>query len=288
MIIQRARAYGMCFGVRDAITQALDAARNGPVTVLGQLVHNPQVIAELHRNGVRIAELGSAEILEPDRRYLITAHGVSDSQRKAWQQTGASLSDTTCPLVRHAHESLKKFVARGLLPVVIGKPLHVEVLGLTGDFPDAIVLEKKEDISRLPQNRDLGIVAQTTQPIDSVIDLIEAIRAARPGTQVHFTDTVCRPTKERQRTLHDLCREVQVVIVVGGRYSNNTHQLCLAALSCGVTAYHVEKPEELQPEWFRGIERAGLTAGTSTPDSAIDAVEQEMIRLSTTQPAALT
>lgn len=279
MIIKRARVYGMCFGVRDAIHLAEKTAQSGPVTVLGQLVHNPAVLASLRDQGVQVEEQLDRVRLQPSERYLITAHGVSDTQRAAWTRTGAQLHDTTCPLVHKAHHRLREFVTMGLHPVVIGKAGHVEVVGLTGDYPQATIIETESDIAKLPTDLPLGVVSQTTQPIERVRDLVTCIRLLRPGQPLAFADTVCQPTKDRQDALRELCREVELVIVIGGHHSNNTRQLVLAAQSYGVRAQQVETPNDLRAEWFRSIERVGITAGTSTPDTIIDSVEKKLVEL---------
>lgn len=279
MQIIRARAYGMCFGVRDAIALAERAAAEGPVTVLGPLVHNPTVVESLHERGVDVANHPGTLHLQPQERYLITAHGVSDTQRAAWAQSGASVQDTTCPLVRRAHHRLQDFVARGFHPVVIGKKGHIEVRGLTGDYSGAVVIETEADIVALPESVPLGVVSQTTQPIERVRDLVTCIRLLRPQQVVAFADTVCQPTKDRQEALRELCTRVELVIAVGGRESNNTRQLVLSAQTFGARAYAVEAAEDLRAEWFVGVQRAGLTAGTSTPDHVIEAVEAAMQRI---------
>lgn len=290
MIIKRARVYGMCFGVRDAIEIAERVAQSGPVTVLGQLVHNPAVLERLRSLGVRVEETLERVPVELGKPYVITAHGVSDAQRREWEKTGAILHDTTCPLVSKAHHRLREFAAMGLHPVVIGKAGHVEVRGLVGDHPGATMIETEADVAKLPPERGLGVVSQTTQPIERVRDLVLCIRLLRPKQPLYFADTVCQPTKDRQTALRDLCAEVEVVVVVGGRQSNNTRQLVLAAQAHGARAYSVETPDDLRAEWFVNVALVGLTAGTSTPDVVIDAVELEMERINqlTTSEAALT
>ncbi len=138
MKILLAEHFGMCFGVRDAIAQAEQLATEGPLTILGELVHNPLVRERLRAQGVREATLD--EKGTASGRVMITAHGVSNAKRAAWRATGARVADGTCPLVRHAHEQLAELVADGFFPVVVGKRGHVEVEGLVGDFPEAIVL----------------------------------------------------------------------------------------------------------------------------------------------------
>ena len=275
MKIRIAEHYGLCFGVRDAIAKAEQLAERGPLTILGELVHNPIVRERLARRGVRegaLREPGSAATPQ----VMITAHGASDRMRTGWRDVGFGVADGTCPLVKHAHEQLRSLVALGYFPVVIGKPGHVEVEGLIGDFPGACVVETCSDIARLPVRDRIGVISQTTQPLDKVLALVEAIRNARPESEVRFCDTVCQPTKNRQSALRKLIAECDTMVVVGGRNSNNTVQLVTAASAAGLAVFHIERAEELDPAWFCNAENVGLTAGTSTLKETVAAVHERL------------
>jgi 4-hydroxy-3-methylbut-2-enyl diphosphate reductase len=275
MQVRVAQSLGMCFGVRDAIDLALGLAREGPLTILGDLVHNPDVVARLDSAGAGRAR-EPAEVRTP--AVLLTAHGTSDRVRLGLIERGLEVHDATCPLVRRAHLALARLVAEGRHPVVIGRPDHVEVRGLVGDLPDYTVLHTEADLDRLaprmardPRTR-LGVVSQTTQPLERVRGLVAALRARYPCADVRFVDTVCQPTKDRQQALRDLAEEVDVVVVVGGPDSNNSRKLVELAQSLGRPAHLVASASELRKEWFAGCSVAGLTAGTSTPDAVIDEV----------------
>ena len=263
MIVKLAEHYGLCFGVRDAIAQAEQLAAAGPLTILGELVHNPVVRERLAARGVREGSLSTAGNA-PTPQVMITAHGASDRDRASWRSAGFGVADGTCPLVRHAHDRLKTLVQLGYFPVVIGKRGHVEVLGLTGDFPETHVIESESDIDALPPRERYGVVSQTTQPLEKVHALLAALRRARPESEVQFRDTVCQPTKNRQNALRKLIAECDTLVVVGGRNSNNTLQLVAAATVAGLTVHHIERAEELDAEWFHETSTVGLTAGTST------------------------
>jgi 4-hydroxy-3-methylbut-2-enyl diphosphate reductase len=285
MKIQLAEHYGLCFGVRDAIAQAERLAEDGPLTILGELVHNPVVRERLALRGVREGALDGNS--SPTPKVMITAHGASDRKREEWRTTGFDVADGTCPLVRHAHKQLSLLVSLGCFPIVIGKRGHVEVEGLIGDFPEACVLENEDAISRLPHRTSYGVIAQTTQPVEKVRALVEAIRRARPQSEVRFTDTVCQPTKNRQNALRKLIAECDTMVVVGGRNSNNTIQLVTAARTAGLTVFHIERAEELDLAWFRGAESIGLTAGTSTLKETVAAVHQRLQQIAALhQPAS--
>lgn len=204
---------------------------------------------------------------------MITAHGASDAARAAWRHAGFGVADGTCPLVRHAHEQLRLLVQTGYFPVVIGKPAHVEVNGLVGDFPEAVVIETEADIVKLPQRAAYGVISQTTQPIERVKQIVEAIRQARPEGEVQFRDTVCQPTKNRQNALRKLISEVDTLVVVGGRNSNNTLQLVAAGEVAGRRVFHVQSAVELRSEWFADSEVVGITAGTSTLKETVAQVQ---------------
>jgi len=270
-----AEHFGMCFGVRDAIDLALGLTRQGPLTILGDLVHNPDVVAKIDAAGaVRVHS--QEEVRTPS--VLLTAHGVADRVRLELHDRGLAVHDATCPLVTRAHRALARLVGEGRHPVVIGQPRHVEVRGLVGDLDDYTIIEDEADLEQIavrlerePELR-LGVVSQTTQPLERVRELVETMRQRFPETDIHFVDTVCQPTKDRQQALCDLAAETDVVIVVGGPESNNSRKLAELARSLGRPAYLVASAAELRPEWFSNCSAVGLTAGTSTPDSIIDEV----------------
>ena len=277
MRVRLASHYGMCFGVRDALRKTHDAAATRRVTVLGQLVHNPVVDEQLDRLGVTRGALGERTD-EGEGAVVITAHGVSDRELGRWESSGREVFNTTCPLVRKAHTALASLVAQGYLPVVIGRPGHVEVEGLVGDFPGAAVVESFRDVLKLPSQARFGVVSQTTQPIERVRELVEQFRRCRPESEVKFVDTVCQPTKDRQEALRELCADCEMVVVVGGSNSNNTGELVAKAEQLGARAVRVERAGDLRWRWFRGVASVGVTAGTSTLDETVRAVFERVQR----------
>lgn len=271
MTIQLAKHHGMCFGVRDALRATHDAAKASPITILGQLVHNPIVESHLRSLGVQRGELSNTP-QATTHDVIITAHGASDRQRAALREAGYRITDTTCPLVRKAHEALRVLVEAGYLPVVIGQASHVEVRGLVGDFPQAVVILNEADLDHVPANRKLGVISQTTQPLNRVLTLVDALKQRQPDAEVRFVDTVCHPTKQRQTALVELCAECDTIVVIGGRNSNNTRQLVETATRLGSIAHQVESADDLDPAWFCRAQQVGVTAGTSTLDETVRAV----------------
>ena len=205
---------------------------------------------------------------------MITAHGASNRAVAKWQERGHEVVDGTCPLVHQAHQTLFDLAKAGFHPTVIGKRDHVEVRGLIGDLLEASVIESAEDIASLPAKPRFGVVSQTTQPIDHVNALVAALKEKRPDAVVEFRDTVCQPTKNRQTALRTLLDQVEAVVVVGGRNSNNTLQLLKACQAAGKRSFHIERPEELRASWFDGLDMVGVTAGTSTLKETVVSVKE--------------
>ena len=270
MKIIRAEHLGMCFGVRDAIALALETARREPLTILGDLVHNETVLEKLREQGIRIgqkpADVGTQTV-------MITAHGASERRKNETRGLGLNVLEATCPLVHAAHRSLKKLVAEGFHPVIIGKRDHVEVRGMTEDLGEFDVVLGDDDVARLRERPRFGVVSQTTQPVETVRQLVQLIRQRFPTSEVRFVDTVCQPTKQRQNAAVELARQCDAVVVIGGAHSNNTHELVKTCSRFCSRVHHVQTADDLQEDWFRAEDIIGLTAGTSTPDAMIDAVE---------------
>jgi 4-hydroxy-3-methylbut-2-en-1-yl diphosphate reductase len=273
MKIIRAEHLGMCFGVRDAITLALDTARREPLTILGDLVHNETVLAELRSRGIQIAQ-------QPDKvrtqTVMVTAHGASQRALSQTRARGLNVLEATCPLVHLAHRALARLVAEGFHPVIIGKRDHVEVRGMTGDLSECDVVLTESDVASLHPRARFGVVAQTTQPIERVRQLLRRLHQRFPQSEVRFVDTVCQPTKQRQHAAVELAQHCDVVIVIGGAHSNNTRELVQTCSQHCTRVHHIQTAAELREAWLADAKTVGLTAGTSTPDAVIDAVERRI------------
>lgn len=261
----------MCFGVRDALALAHREAATQPVTVLGDLVHNETVLADLRRRGVRL-EQNLDDVATPT--VLITAHGASDRRLAEVAARGHRLVEATCPLVHLAHRAVRSLVAEGFHPVIVGRRDHVEVRGLTEDLQAFDVVLSEADVDALTPRDRFGVAAQTTQPIDRVQALVERIRRRFPAAEVRFVDTVCLPTKQRQNAAEQLARTADVIVVIGGAHSNNTRELANTCRQFGARVHQVLSAAELSEDWFHPGETVGVTAGTSTPQITIVGVER--------------
>jgi 4-hydroxy-3-methylbut-2-enyl diphosphate reductase len=263
----------MCFGVRDAIALALDHADAGPLTILGDLVHNPNVLSALEAKGIAVAH----DVARVNTRtVMVTAHGTSERTLARTLARGLTVVDATCPLVHVAHRAVAALAREGYHVVIVGKRDHVEVRGLTGDLDRFDVVLEDDDVRALEDHPRFGVAAQTTQTVERVRHLVDLIRQRFPQSDVRVIDTICKPTKERQSAAVELARQSDVVIVVGGRSSNNTRELVQTCARYCARVHHVQTDVDVRPEWFDGAQVVGLTAGTSTPDDVIDRVEAQV------------
>lgn len=270
MRILRATHLGMCFGVRDAIGLALDHAAAAPLTILGDLVHNPTVLSALEAKGVAIAS-DASDVRTPT--VMITAHGASARRLLRTRALGLTVVEATCPLVNVAHRAVAALARDGRHVVIVGQRDHIEVRGLTEDLDRFDVVLDDGDVLALEEYPRIGVAAQTTQPLAKVQKLVDLIRWRFPQSDVRFIDTVCKPTKDRQSAAIEMALRADVVIVIGGRGSNNTRELVTTCARYCARVHHVQTDSDLEPEWLAGAAVVGLTAGTSTPDEVIDRVE---------------
>ncbi len=261
--IQIADAAGFCFGVKKAIQKAETMER---AFIFGSLIHNPQEVARLAAADKKIVhsldEVG-------DNRVVITAHGLDVKVLGQMRDRNMEIVDTTCPLVTKIYNEGLKLQARGLRMVIIGDPKHVEVKGIASRMENPLVLYHEEDLEQVPQGSRVGVVCQSTLLMEKFDRFVALLRER--CAEVVPVNTICKPTKDRQTAAASLSRRVDIMIVVGGRNSSNTHKL---AETCQVNlpnnTYHIETAEELNPKWFEGKTRVGLTAGASTPDYLIE------------------
>lgn len=286
MRVIRADEMGMCFGVKDALQVIHQIAHPTAVTIHGELVHNPIVNLELKASGFRQSSESDRQIPKESERVLITAHGISDHERRRLLDAGKELIDTTCPLVKRAHSAAIDLQAEGRFVIVIGTPGHVEVKGIVEDLNEFTVVRTANDVEHYDASK-LGVMCQTTMPMDSVREIRNQIVQLNPDADIRFIDTVCHPTKKRQSALLDLVDRVDAVVVVGGHNSNNTRRLVQQCEALSRPAFHVASAEELQPEWFCNIETVGLTAGTSTLDETIDSVQRSLERMQVRESSKL-
>jgi len=278
MKIIKAQAMGMCFGVKDALSTVMTMDDPELATVYGQLVHNSEVLKRIEARGFSMLEESDRTSAISTRNVVITAHGLSDKERRTLEASGKTLIDTTCPLVSRVHQLARGLQEQGYFIVVAGRRDHVEVKGIVGDLERFAIVEGPEDVLAYPSDR-LAVVCQTTTP-PALLDLLfETISRQNAEKEIRFIDTICGPTRERQDAVEDLLPKVQALVVVGGKNSNNTRQLRAVGEKAGLPCFQVERASELRPEWFYGFDTVGLTAGTSTLDQTIAELSTALLEM---------
>lgn len=266
---------GFCAGVDRAIEiveRALDRF-GAPIYVRHEVVHNRHVVESLRARGaVFVDELSE---VPAGATVIFSAHGVSRAVREEAQARGLRVFDATCPLVTKVHVEVARMHAAGREIIMIGHKGHPEVEGTMGQADGGMYLvESPEDVARLevkdPDN--LAFVTQTTLSVDDAAKVIEALRARFPRIQGPRKDDICYATQNRQDAVKRLARECDLVIVVGSKNSSNSNRLREVAENLGTPAYLVDGAADLDPAWFAGRTRIGVTAGASAPEALVQEV----------------
>ena len=271
--IKLARVAGFCFGVRRAVDMAQQArhARSGNITSLGQIVHNSQVIQHLRQQGIETAEALS-DI--SSGAVILSAHGVAPQVLQAAKEQGLDIVDVTCPFVSKVNRTAKQLIEQGYPILLVGDPGHTEVRGVIGTIESmggsVQLVSHPEEVSALTLGKKVGVISQTTQLAETFAQIVAEV--CRRVPDVRACNTICGATDELQEAAVALAREVDVVIVIGGRKSANTRRLRQLCEGEGVPAYHIETADDIDSRWLLGRRNIGLTAGASTPDWVIEEV----------------
>ena len=261
-----ANAAGFCFGVKKAIDRA---EQQDEAYIFGSLIHNPQEVARLDALGKHIVT--SLDDVKGNQ-VIITAHGLDIKKIEEMKERKMDIVDTTCPLVTHIYRSGLKLQEKGLQLVIIGDPKHVEVKGIASRMKDPIIIYKEEDLALVPEESNIGVISQSTLLLGKFDHFVKLLQE-RCAT-VEAINTICKPTKDRQTSVKALAMEVDVMVVIGGYNSSNTHKLAdVASQRLGkANTHHIETAQELEQAWFDGKVHVGVTAGASTPDYLIEEV----------------
>ncbi len=288
MRIVIAKESGFCFGVRRALDKinSLTTDRSKQIYVLGELIHNRDIINNLKKKGIvfidnlkkikktkKINKKNKKENKTKEKVLVISAHGVSDKVLAEAKKRGLKIVDTTCPLVRRVHHITKKLEKDGYRIIIFADKTHTETKGIKGNLSFPIIIEKLSELnkinienSRNKKYRKYALVFQTTQDLE-LLEKINSL-AKKKIKNIKVIDTICSATKARQKSAKELARKVDMMLVVGGYNSANTkrlRQIC----SRIVKTKHIENENQLKKSWFKGKKRIGITAGASTPEETI-------------------
>lgn len=271
MEVVRITPRGYCHGVVDAfrIAKRVRESTDGPVHMLGQLVHNTHVTDELQEQGIRLVDppnrLAGLEQIK-DGTVIFTAHGVSPQVKQRAAEMGLNAVDATCSDVVRTHDLVKDMAGRGYDVVYIGRKGHPEPEGVTGEAPGRVhLVQDLQDVERLEISADrVAVTCQTTLSMWDTEELIDAVKRRYPAAEVH--NEICRATQERQEAAVAAASEVDLVIVVGSPRSSNSNRLVeVVNKLAGKPAHLVDSLEEIDRRWFEGVRRVGVTSGASTP-----------------------
>lgn len=268
---------GFCFGVRRAVDKAFECAgKQLPCVTLGPLIHNPQEVERLAAAGVRSVD--SLDEVQPGQTVIIRSHGVTPQVYAQCEARGIPFIDATCPHVAHIHELVREYSSGGDAVIIVGERDHPEVVGIAGwAHGPVLFLPTREDAQAAQLPRRALVVAQTTIRRDRFEDVLDVLRGRIPELTVRMT--ICGATSQRQQEAERLSREADVMIVVGGRNSSNTHKLLeTCALRCG-RSYLVETPEDVPEGIVRPGDRVAITAGASTPQWLLEQVRARVAAL---------
>ena len=268
-----AQPRGYCAGVEMAVeTVERTLRRHGaPVYVFHEIVHNQHVVQDFTRRGVHFVQ--SIDEVPRGAKLVLSAHGVSPA---VWQQAKEQqveiVIDATCPLVDKVHREVRKFAARGYWIILIGHERHDEIVGTSGEAPERIRIVADVADARavdIPDPDKVIVLTQTTLSVDDTREVIDVLKERFPRMITPAKEDICYATQNRQDAVKQLAGEVELILVIGSRNSENSNQLCKVARAHGTTAYLIDDHHAIDPSWLAGVERIGITSGASAPERLV-------------------
>lgn len=268
MKIVIAKNSGFCYGVKRALQLARETGKknNHRVFTWGELIHNPEVISELERQGIKVAN--SLSQLKAGDTVIIRSHGVSPDIYRALKRKRVKLVDATCPIVKKIQQAVKKLSRKSGEIIIVGNRNHPEIQGLLGySRGKALVIENEDQAKTLPYKKKRMVLAQSTQDGELFGKVVAAL--VEKTSELTVYNTICESTRVRQESTAELARQVEALIIIGGRNSSNTNKLYQISRRLLPRTYFIESPEEITPEMLQGVTRIGLSGGASTPPEVI-------------------
>ena len=265
-----AKSAGFCFGVKRATKMAFEATEaHDHLCSLGPIIHSPQVVEKLSEQGVEV--FNDVQDI-PQGAVIIRSHGVSAEEMSRILDKDLVVIDATCPFVKKAQEDVARLRSEGSSSVIVGELEHPEVQGIVSyaDNQRAYVVANANEVSNLPKMSRIGIVAQTTQSLENLKEVVSACLIRCQEIRVY--NTICDATLVRQNEASSIARQVDLMLVIGGYNSANTSRLAQICKEIQPETYHIETAGDIDPGWFNGTGKVGITAGASTPRWLIDEV----------------
>ena len=265
---------GVCWGVERAMEMADETIAQkqhegqNPVASLGPLVHNPEVINDFNQRGVQVIQ--TLEDVESGT-VIFRSHGVDLDLYKKAEARGLDVVDATCPFVKRSQNYGRRFSRMGYTVIVVGDENHPEMKSVRSFIEGKyIITMDPKDVEKIPADHKVGVIAQTTIPSSVFKSVIDACEQRFSEVRTH--DTICDATKIRQREAAVLARQVDCMIIIGGKNSSNTKKLLHICLEIQPRSYQIEHEREIDFSWFKNVNQLGVTAGASTPIPVIERV----------------
>jgi 4-hydroxy-3-methylbut-2-enyl diphosphate reductase len=269
-----ASAVGFCSGVKRAVEMSIEQAIPGRTFTLGPLIHNPQVVQFLERQGVLARE--RLESFQPGELLIIPAQGLPKDFLELARQRGVTMLDTTCPELTRTRNLMIKSAEEGYQIVFLGDPGHAETESLLSFVPDPILIPSANRASTIAWTKKVAIFAQSTQTLEALHSLSQVVPAKT--NELRIFNTICQATRRRQESLRRLLPKIGTLVVVGGLNSANTQRLAEMGKIAGKKVCHVETADELDPSWLENDRPIGVTSGASTPIEVVRDVVAQLER----------
>jgi len=266
---------GYCAGVERAVETVEQALEHygAPVYVRKQIVHNIHVVRDLEARGAIFVE---EETEAPEGATVVfSAHGVAPTVHENSARLEHNVIDATCPLVTKVHVQARRYAAEGYTIVLIGHAGHEEVVGTTGEAPDATVLVQtvaEAEALDLPPGAKPAYVTQTTLSVDETGEIIKVLRRRFPDIRAPRKEDICYATSNRQWAVKEMLSEIDLLLVIGSANSSNSNRLVETARAAGTPAYLIDDETEIDPAWLDSAETVGITSGASAPEKLVNRV----------------
>jgi 4-hydroxy-3-methylbut-2-enyl diphosphate reductase len=254
----------------ETVERALQ--RHGaPIYVFHEIVHNQHVVHDLTRRGVRFVQ--DIDDVPMGAKLVFSAHGVSPALwRKVKEKQVEMIIDATCPLVEKVHREVRKFAGQGYWILLVGHEKHDEIVGTSGEAPERIRIVADVEAARVvdvPDPDKLIVLTQTTLSVDDTCEVIDVLKKRFPHMILPAKEDICYATQNRQDAVKQLASEVDLVLVIGSRNSENSNQLCKVARARGTAAHLIDDYRTIDRSWLTGVERVGITSGASVPERLV-------------------
>ena len=274
MEIKIAKNSGLCYGVKRAlkIAKKTRQIKSGKVYTLGDLIHNPQVIAELEKRGIDTAK-DTEEIKEGT--VIIRSHGASPSIYESLTQKNIEIVDATCPIVKNIQKLVSKLAEKEEEIIIVGNRKHPETIALKGhSFGKGLIIENKREAQNLPPKRKRAVISQSTQAFNTFREVTDELLKLTKELNIH--NTICESTQIRQEATSELASDVDVLFIIGGKNSSNTNKLYQISRKILKNTYFIESAKQIKPDMIKGASKIGLSGGASTPPEVIHEVSNKI------------